>query len=170
MQGQGWRDASLAQFTGLPLNICPIAYNGVWAIRACSVDAFPASYTTIAAGCPGTLGVSHLIPATLPRIGTSMLVIVNNMALNVGIMLMGFTNFAPPIDLTFLGMNGCPLNTSLEFTYSLVGGGGQAVHTLTLPLDNSLLGLTLYDQALSLDAINTFGAVTSDAARLVIGL
>lgn len=170
MQGQGWRDASLAQFTGLPLAICPIAYNGTWAIRACSVDAFPASFTTIAAGCPGTIGVSHLIPATPPRIGTSMLVIVNNMTLNLGIMLMGFTNFAPPIDMGFLGMPTCPLHTSFEFTYSLAGGGGQAVHTLALPLDNSLLGLTLYDQALSLDPINSFGAVLSDAGRLVIGL
>lgn len=168
MLGVGWRDAATATVSGFP--ICPFAYNGTWAIRCCTEDAYPASYTTIATGCPGTPGVSHLISATLPRIGTSMLVIVNNMSVSLGIMLMGFTNYVPPIDMTFLGMTNCPLHTSFEFTYSLLGGGGQAVHTLALPLDNSLLSLTLYQQAVSFDAINPFGAVLSDAARLVIGI
>lgn len=167
-QGVGWTDMKLANVGGFP--ICPFAFNGTWCIRACSEDAYPASYTTIAAGCPGTFGVSQLIPATLPRIGTSMLVIVNNMAVSLGIMLMGFTNFAPPIDMTFLDMTACPLHTSFEFTYSLVGGGGQAVHTLILPNDPTLLSLELYQQALSFDAINPFGAVLSDAAKLVIGI
>ena len=127
-------------------------------------------HTTIAAGCPGSLGVSNLIMATPPKIGTNMLVIVNKMTTNLGIMLMGFTNYAPPIDLTFLDMPGCPLHTSFEFTYTLLGAGNQVIHTLTLPLDNTLLGVQLYQQALSFDPINTFGAVTSDAAKLIIGL
>lgn len=165
---QGWRDMATLTIGGFPA--CPFAFNGTWCIRACTTDAFPASYTTIAAGCPGTLGTSNLISATLPKIGTNMLVIVNKMTLNLGIMLMGFTNYVPPLDLTFLDMPNCPLHTSFEFSYSLFGGGNQAVHTLTLPNDNSLLGLQLYQQALSFDPINTFGAVTSDAARLVIGL
>lgn len=165
---QGWRDMATLTIGGFPA--CPFAFNGTWAIRACTTDAFPASYTTIAAGCPGTLGTSNLISATPPKIGTNMLVIVNKMTLNLGIMLMGFTNYVPPIDLTFLDMPGCPLHTSFEFTYSLIGGGNQAVHTLILPPDNTLLGLQLFQQALLFDPINTFGAVSSDAARLVIGL
>ena len=166
--GQGWRDTATVTQSGFP--ICPVFYNGTWCIRACTADAFPASYTTIATGCPGTLGTPNLIMATPPKIGTNMLVIVNKMTLNLGIMFMGFTNYVPAIDLTFLDMPGCPLHTSLEFNYSLVGGGNQAVHTLTLPLDNTLLGLQLFQQALSLDPINNFGGVMSDAAKLVIGL
>ena len=57
IQGQGWRDAALATVSGVPL--CPIYYSGIWCIRCCSEDAFPASYTTFGAGCPSALGVSH---------------------------------------------------------------------------------------------------------------
>lgn len=172
IQGQGWRDAALAQFTGLPLAICPVAYNGNWCIRCCTEDAFPATYATFAPGCPSSLGVSQLIPATLPRIGTNMLVIVNNLPANLALMLMGFTNGPPfPVDMTFLGMDTCLLRVSLEFSYAVAGGGGTAVHTLVLPLDYSLLGLVLHQQAFVFaPGWNAFGGVLSDASTLQIGL
>ena len=171
IQGQGWRDASTATIGGFPL--CPFAYNGVWCIRCCTEDAYPASYTTFAPGCPSSAGVSHLIPATLPRIGTTMLVIVDHMPISVGVMVLGFSNGPPlPLDVTFLGLNGCLLHVSVDITYMLSGGGGTAVHSLALPLDNTLLGLVVYEQALVLDnlPLNPFGGALSDAATVQIGL
>lgn len=37
IQGQGWRDASVATVSGFPL--CPIYFNGNWVIRACTENA-----------------------------------------------------------------------------------------------------------------------------------
>jgi hypothetical protein len=170
IQGQGWRDAAQATVSGFPL--CPVYYNGNWAIRCCTEDAFPAYYTTFAAGCASTLGVSSLLPATLPRIGTTMLVIVDKLPYNIALMLMGFTNSAPyPLDVGPFGLPGCFLRVSMEFDYLLLGGGGTAVHSLALPLDNTLLGLILHQQAFVLDPpLNAFGGALSDAATLQIGI
>ncbi len=66
---------------------------------------------------------------------------------------------------------GTPVMGSPVFTLS---GTGQSLqvqsHALILPNDPTLLSLELYQQALSFDAINPFGAVLSDAAKLVIGI
>ncbi|MBX3461802.1 MAG: hypothetical protein KF830_01410 [Planctomycetes bacterium] len=170
IQGQGWRDASQTTVSGFP--ICPAYYNGTWAIRCCTQDAFPAYYTTFAPGCPSTLGVSSLVPATLPRIGTTMLVIVDKLPYNIALMLMGFTSSAPyPLDVTPFGLPGCFLRVSMEFDYLLLGGGTTAVHSLALPFDNTLLGLILHQQAFVLDPpLNAFGGALSNAATLQIGI
>lgn len=166
IQGVGWRDP-VTTTLGLPL--CPLYYNGNWCIRCCTEDAFPAYYTTIVAGCPSTAGVSHLVPASLPRIGTTMLVVIDNLPYSVALMLMDF--FHAPLDVTGFGLPGCFLQTGLTFNYACLGGGGTAVHSLPLPLDNSLLGLVLYQQALVVDPpLNAFGGALSDTAVLQIGI
>ena len=58
IQGQGWRDAALAQVSGVPL--CPFYFSGIWAIRCCTRDAAAAAYSTFANGCAGTLPVATL--------------------------------------------------------------------------------------------------------------
>jgi hypothetical protein len=164
--GQGWRDPALATVQGI--GICPLYYSGIFCIRCCSEDAFPAYYTTIATGCPSTTGVSHLVPAQLPRIGTTMLVVIDNLPYSIALMLMGFTN--APFDVSGFGLPGCTLQTDLTFDYLCVGGGGTAVHSLPLANDGSLLGLQLYQQAFVLDPpLNAFGGALSDTAALQIG-
>lgn len=76
-----------------------------------------------------------------------------------------------PLDLALIGMPGCPLWNTIELQDLVVGSGTQAVHTLALPDDPTLLGLQLFQQALVFDAGagNSFGAVTSDGTKLVIG-
>ncbi|MBL9078851.1 MAG: hypothetical protein JNL08_15200 [Planctomycetes bacterium] len=166
IQGVGWRNPNTFSL-GLPL--CPLYYNGNWGIRCCTEDAYPAYYTTIAAGCPSTAGVSHLVPATLPRIGTTMLVVIDHLPYSVALMLMDFTNV--PIDVTAFGLTGCTLQTGLTFNYACLGGGGTAVHSLAFPLDNSLLGIVLFQQAFVIDPpLNPFGGALSDAAQMQIGI
>ncbi len=174
IQGQGWRDAALAQVSGIPL--CPIFFNGNWCIRACTRDAFPASYVTYANGCPSTLGTSQLLPATMPRIGTNLFVIVDKLPFSLGAMLTGFSDTNAggvplPLDVTFLGLPGCSLQTSAEVFQGLTGGGTTASYLLSIPNQQSLLGAQLYQQVFVIDPpLNSFGGALSDAARMTVGL
>jgi hypothetical protein len=173
IQGQGWRDASLATVSGIQL--CPIYYAGVWCIRCCSQDAFPAYYNNFATGCPGTLGVSQLIPATLPRLGTTMFVIVNNLPANLGLMLTGFSNSASPFgslpaNMTGVGLTNCLLHVSPDVLTTLVGGGNTASYSLAIPNNNGVLGVQLWQQPFAIDpALNPFGGSLGNAAALQIG-
>ncbi|MBL8732108.1 MAG: hypothetical protein JNN13_07040 [Planctomycetes bacterium] len=173
IQGQGWRDAALATVTGIPL--CPIYYSGIWCIRCCSEDAYPAFYTTFGNGCPNSLGVSHLIPATLPRLGQNLFVIVDNLPFNLGLMITGasnsFSTLGPlPIDMTPVGMPGCNLRVSLDFMTTLVGGGSSASYLLAIPNSAQLLGAQLFQQPFVFDPpLNAFGGSLGDAATMQIG-
>ncbi|MCU0866780.1 MAG: hypothetical protein MUC36_23595 [Planctomycetes bacterium] len=173
IQGQGWRDAALATVTGIPL--CPIYYSGVWCIRCCSEDAFPAFYQTFGTGCPSSAGVSQLINATLPRLGQTMFVIVNNLPLNLGLMALGNSNqnssFGPlPVDMTGFGITNCFLRVSPDLLTTLVGGGGTASYSLAIPNANNLLGLQLHQQPFVFDVgLNPFGGALGNAATFQIG-
>jgi hypothetical protein len=173
IQGQGWRDAALATVTGIPL--CPIYYSGVWCIRACSEDAFPSFYNTFGTGCPSSAGVSQLIPATLPRLGQTMFVIVNNMPVSLGLMVTGGSNVASglgplPLDMTPFGITSCLLRVSPDLLTTLVGGGGSASYSLAIPNSNPLLGLQLHQQPFVFDPpLNPFGGALGNAATFQIG-
>ncbi len=173
IQGQGWRDASLASVSGFPL--CPTFYSGIWCIRCCSEDAFPAIYSTFGPGCANTLGVTHLLPATLPRVGQNLFVLLDNLPYNLALMITGgsntFSGAAPlPLDVSFLGLPGCSLRVSFDVTQTLTGGGTTASYLLPIPNQSPLLGLQLFQQAFVLDPLlNAFGGSLSDAALLQIG-
>lgn len=173
IQGQGWRDPALATVGGLPL--CPLYYRGVFCIRACTEDAFPAFYTTFATGCPSSLPTAHLIPATQPRVGTTLFVIVNNLPSNLGLMLTGTSNtvsaFGPlPANMTPFGITNCSLHVSPDFLTTLVGGGFSASYSLTIPNNNGLLGAQLFQQPFVFDTpLNPFGGALGDAATMQIG-
>ena len=173
IQGQGWRDAALATVTGIQL--CPIYYSGVWCIRACSEDAFPAFYQTFGTGCASSAGVTQLINATLPRLGQTMFVIVNNMPLSFGLMATGNSNVASnlgplPLDMSGFGITNCFLRVSPDLLTTLVGGGGSASYSLAIPNANNLLGLQLHQQPFVFDpGLNPFGGALGNAATFQIG-
>ena len=173
IQGQGWRDAALATVSGFQL--CPLFYKGIWCIRCCSRDAYPASYTTFGAGCAGTLPVSTLAPVSMPRIGQSFLVILNNLPANVAFLMTGWSDVnsslgSLPYDLASLGAPGCFGRVSSDAVTLLFGSGGNALSTMTLPNYPTLLGVQFYQQAFVVDAgHNQLGAVVGNAARASIG-
>ena len=95
-----------------------------------------------------------------------------DLPVNLAVMITGWGGIAPvPLDLGFVGMPACPLWNTTELLATVAGFGNQAVFTLYMPDDLSLVGVTLYQQALVIDpgAGNSFGAVMSDGARMVIG-
>jgi hypothetical protein len=55
--GEGWQDAKVATALGFPL--CPIYYNGNWALRACSTDGAGA-WTVLAGAKAGSNGLPEL--------------------------------------------------------------------------------------------------------------
>jgi PKD repeat protein len=126
-------------------------------------------------GCAGTSGISNLVTSTRPRLGTTMSVNCNNLPQSMAVMMMGFSNtnsvFGPlPVDLTAYGAPGCFGRMSPDATQFLFGAANAAMWQLVIPLDPNLAGLQFYNQALVLDPpANGLGAVTSDAACMLIG-
>ncbi len=173
IQGQGWRDAALASVSGIQL--CPLYYSGIFCIRCCSEDAFPAFYNIFGTGCANTLGTSHLLAAALPRIGQQLIVNVTNVPQQLGLMVTGASNSSStlgslPFDLGVVGMPGCFLRTSLDLTDALFTFGQTASWSLNIPNQSNLLGVQFYQQAFVFNtALNAFGGAMSDAAHWQIG-
>lgn len=171
--GQGWRDAALATVQGIQL--CPLYYSGTWAIRCCSEDAFPATYSSFGPGCPNSIGTAQLINAVLPRLGQTMIVNVTNMPMGLGLMITGTSNQTStlgflPADLTALGLPGCDLRVSLDLTAGIITFGTTGSWSLAIPNQTNLLGSQFYQQAFVFDPpLNSFGGAMSDAAEWQIG-
>jgi hypothetical protein len=134
------------------------------------------AYTTFGAGCPGSAGVTHLEPMTLPRLGRMMHVRVEPLPQSVAIMITGLSNVSSaagplPVNLSPLGLTDCWLRVRPDATDVLVGASGSASHVLAVPASTALAGLRLHQQALVLDpaASNPLGLVMSDAATAVVG-
>lgn len=169
----GWRDVTAATVSGIP--ICGIYYQGIWAIRCCTRDAFPATYTIFGAGCSGTLGMSQLQNLSLPQIGQTLDVRITNLPQNLAIMATGWSNVSSPLgplpfDMTPFGAPGCLARVSPDVSQFLIGTNNRAFWSLTLPNDPGLIGANLHQQALSLDAgFNNLGATLSEAATIGIG-
>ena len=75
-----------------------------------------------------------------------------------------------PLDLSFLGMSGCLLLTSIDDIVSLLPNGGRAQWDLSIPAIQSLVGLSFYQQAFVVDpAANLLGATVSNAGHGTMG-
>ncbi|MCA8950410.1 MAG: hypothetical protein KDE27_12965 [Planctomycetes bacterium] len=170
---RGWWDVTNATVTGIP--ICGIYYQGIWAIRCCTRDAFPASYSIFGAGCAGSLGTSALQNLSLPQIGQTLDVRITNLPVNIAIMATGFSNTVSPLGslpfaMASLGAPGCFARVSADSTQFLAGTNNRAFWSLTLPNTPGLIGLNLYQQAFAIDpGVNALGATLSDAAQLGVG-
>jgi hypothetical protein len=75
-----------------------------------------------------------------------------------------------PLDLGVLGAPGCPLRVSLDVTDTVVGAGTTGNWNFNIPNNPVLVGFQLYNQAASLDSVNAFGFVMSDAYAWMVGI
>jgi len=135
-----------------------------------------AIHQVFGAGCAGALGVPGNVAATMPRVGQTLTLNFTNMPGSVGFHMLGFSRtaslFGPlPVDLTSFGAPGCFGRVSTDAVSLMIGAGNQASFSWTLPAGSAFLGARFFSQALVLDpTANGLGAVTSDAAQLVLGL
>ena len=136
-----------------------------------------AQYSTFGAGCAGSMPVTSLTPLTLPVLGYSLAVDLDNLPTGTAVMFTGSSNAsssmgALPMALGGLGMPGCMVRVSLDAWALATGAGNHATCTLAVPPTPFLIGMTLYQQAAVFDPLagNAAGWVASDATAMTIGL
>jgi hypothetical protein len=152
----------------------PRAFNGRFHYSTTTSGGL-AGYGFFGAGCPGTLGIPHVLNTTQPTIGGTLSTSLDNLQFAIAVMVLGVSNTLSggaiplPLDLTFLGAPGCSLRVSLDATDTVVGAGTTATWSFNIPNNPALLGVQLYNQAASLDSTNAFGFVMSDAYAWLVG-
>lgn len=130
-----------------------------------------AGYGLIGTGCPGSLGVPGNRATSLPRLGTSVSMVIDRLPASLGLLGFGDQRLSPATDLAAYGMPGCPAYLDPFLLVPLAGVANQASLSVAVPATASLVGAQLYVQALSLDPLlNAYGYATSDAAVLLVGL
>jgi PKD repeat protein len=134
-----------------------------------------AGYGFFGAGCAGTLGIPHVLNTTQPTIGGTLSTNLDNLTLDIAVMVLGLSNTLSggviplPFDIGVLGAPGCSLRVSLDVTATVIGAGTTATWSFNIPNVPTVLGFQCYNQAASLDTINAFGFVMSDAYAWVVG-
>lgn len=140
----------------------------------------PAACNLFGTGCAGSLGVPVLdaVANAAPVIGTTFPTAVSNVPSNPGfaIIALGISNrhwqtVSLPMDLGVFGAPGCTGLVSLDVNSFQPAAGNVATLSLAIPGSMSLLGVTIYEQALVLDSAagNALGAVVSNGAQLLLG-
>ena len=137
-----------------------------------------ARFTNFGQGCASSATPTALSATTPPKLGSTFGLRLSNLgSLTPGILLFGFSDkswggISLPLDLAFLGMNGCNLLVSwnVEVNFTSPRAGGVLDLPLPIPTNPTLEGLTFYNQAWVLDPkANAFGVGTSNGGKGVIG-
>ncbi|MBL8737691.1 MAG: PKD domain-containing protein [Planctomycetes bacterium] len=127
-------------------------------------------YGLIGAGCPGSLGVPGNRATSLPRLGTSVSLVIDRLPLDLGAIGFGEQRLSPAADLGVYGLPGCLAFLQPFVLVPLSGAANQASVSVSVPSTSSLVGAQLFVQALSFDPLlNAYGYATSDAAVLLVG-
>lgn len=130
-----------------------------------------AGYGHLGVGCVGSLGVPGNRSTTLPTLGGQATVVIDRLPLDFGVLALGLARIAPSLDLTFLGMPGCPLHSSADVLLPINGTANVATVPYPVPVAVNLVGVQVFLQALSFDPlVNQFGFAISDAAVMLVGL
>ncbi|MBM4060833.1 MAG: hypothetical protein FJ265_07025 [Planctomycetes bacterium] len=135
-----------------------------------------ALYTQYGTGCPGALGVPALgpAPASMPLAGATFSAELRNLPLGLGIIATGFSNTLAygsiplPMSLAPYGFPGCDLLADPLTTTFLIGAGNTATWPFAIPVTPNFVGLTLYQQGISIDT-GPAGAAFGNGARLIVG-
>ena len=133
--------------------------------------------TPFGSGCPGSSGVPQLAATAGPRLGLPFQVTLTNLlpSMPVAAVATGFSatsyNGVPlPADASPLGITGCTLYVALDMIDLPSAASGTAVHSVTVPINTALVGVSAFMQGASLDpGVNPFGAVLSNALSMTIG-
>lgn len=132
---------------------------------------------TFGSGCAGSNGVPSLSATDAPRLGAAYALTVNNLvpASAFAFMAIGLSDQtgpfgALPFSLAGFGMPGCSALVSGESLLLIPASAGSATLSTTLPNNVAFMGLSLFHQALSIDAAaNAAGFTVSNAHAGVVG-
>lgn len=138
------------------------------------IDMGTAKVSSYGRGCAGSNTLApHIAVTGTPQLGQTFVYdLANGLPGSVALHTIGFSNAAPfPADLAFLGAPSCFLYTDLSIlSATLIDAAGVGGVGFTVPLDPSLIGLSVYGQFLCYDpTANTFGWTTSNYVRTQFG-
>lgn len=147
-------------------------------VEVINYSALDAEAKPFGIGCLGSAGVPTLRATTPPQVDSSFDVQLANVPSSPGIAViasgLSYTAFGAlplPFDLGAIGGAGCQAYVGADFTQVALAAGGVATSTLTIPNNSGLLGSTMAQQAIVLDATaNALGLTTSNALRVRLGL
>lgn len=131
---------------------------------------------TLAAGwslCATDLtGLAHSVSAR-PILGTTINLVTGSIPAGTlaGFQMIGFSSFVPGFDLTtLLNMPGCFAYTLPDISVSFAPVGSSNTMPFTIPLDNTLNGVTVMSQALTVSpGFNPAALLTSNGVQLLFG-
>ncbi len=148
-----------------------IALGGAIALQDTWELAVRATFAPFGSGCAlGTAGTPRLAARTRPQLGAALELEVapaGSLVLFVaGTSDAAFLGAPLPADLAPIGLPGCQLLTSVDFTTFATPVGGVATASIGVPLERALIGQSFFAQALATDAGT---AATSNGGRATIG-
>ncbi len=116
-----------------------------------------ATWTPFGSGCPGASGTLGLEVTSPPVLGGTLGLAANNLAGGAAVMVLGYTQLVPPLDLQPLGLgygSGCLQFVTQDVVTPLVQSGGSATWSLPIPNQLALRGTHLYQQVLELATVS----------------
>lgn len=115
----------------------------------------------------------RLTAATLPQLGSTLQLDVDQVTAGsfLGVLILGFGQVNPGVDLTFLGMPDCSLYATLDTQLPFPLAGPLTSLPIAIPTTPSLAGFPFFSQAATFTpAANTFGFLSSNGVALTVGL
>ncbi len=115
----------------------------------------------------------RLTAATLPALGTTLQLDVDEVTAGslIGVLILGFGQVNPGVDLTFLGMPDCSLYATLDTQVPFPLAGPLTSLPIGIPATPTLAGFQFFSQAATFTpAANTFGFLSSNGVALTLGL
>jgi len=135
------------------------------------------SITSVGAGCGGSSAPVLAVTGT-PEIARTLTVRADGLVpfSTIGWFVIGLSatswNGAPlPADLAALGIEGCLLRTSVDYSEGLVSSFGVALRSYAMPNDPGLVGQHLYFQYFGASSLatTTLGVIGSNAVDVLLG-
>lgn len=147
-------------------------------VEVINYSALDAEAKPFGIGCLGSIGVPVLRATSAPQVSANFAVSLANVptvpSLAVIASGLSYTASGPlplPFDLGVIGGAGCQVYVSADYTQVAIAAAGIATSTLAIPNNTGLLGFSLFQQAIVLDApANALGLTTSNALAVRIGL
>jgi len=124
--------------------------------------------------CSGTVPNLALTASARPIMGTTINLNTQNIPAGsaLGISILSLTQYpAPGVDLGTLGMPGCRLYAGLDVLNTFVIGGATTAVSFPVPNVAGASGVVIMNQSAVLKTgVNAFGAITSNALQLLLGI
>ena len=123
--------------------------------------------------CAGPGSSLALASSARPILGTSINLDTTNIPAGslVGISILSLTQYTPGLDLSFLGMPTCTLYAGLDVLNTFATPSSSASVGWAVPNAPSAAGVSVMSQSAVLKiGVNAFGAITSNAVQLVLGV